>query len=86
MLKVWLSSFWSSKYNSIALCRVDSQKDPNLPNVHCECIAAYKLALFLLHVLVIRFSSVVAVATFKIVIANKYKSRERLNEIKQRLK
>ena len=68
------------------MCRVDSQKDPNLPNVHCECIAAYKLALFLLHVLVIRFSSVVAVATFKIVVANKYKSRERLNEIKQRLK
>ena len=70
---------------------MDSQKDPNLPNVHCECIATYKLALCLLNVPakcvpVIRFSSVVAVATFKIVVANKYKSQEMLNEIKQRLK
>ena len=38
------------------------------------------------YVPVIRFSSVVAVATFEVVIANKYKSQERLNEIEQRLK
>jgi len=30
--------------------------------------------------------SIAAVATFKVVAANKYKNQERLNEVKQRLK
>ena len=59
-----------------------SPKDPNLPNVHCECITN----MVHVYVSVIRFSSVVAVATFEVVVANKYKSQERLNEIEQRLK
>ena len=83
----WCLSFWSSEHNSAALYRVDSEEDPNLPNVHCEYIGSTCMLQFALPQAMYDESNfVTAVATFKIVAANKYKSQERLNEIKQHLK
>ena len=66
---------------------MDSEEDPNLPNVHCEYIGSTCTLQFALPQAMYDESNfVTAVATFKIVAANKYKSQERLNEIKQHLK
>ena len=47
----FLFSFWSSEHNCVALRGVESEHDPNLPNIHCECLCMY--ATFTLRILLV---------------------------------
>ena len=50
-LFVFSFSFWSSEHNCVALRGVESKHDPNLPNIHCECLCMY--ATFTLRILLV---------------------------------